>query len=1269
MEGYKKQKTSKFSPINMKKTLSILVLILFIISNILTPISAFAQEAQSSQEAALGSPSPSFVTPTPFDSGQEAPTPAVNAPALEPTALTPEENAYLLELQNEPVSNSSAGLSTPAIIRKIVKKNYKSGEKVSVVVDNAKAQNLSIKLFDQGGREVTYNAEELSDEYPAVLKIYPKRAFKPGKYRLVIKDELTGVSSSQDFTWGVLALNTNKSIYAPDETARLHMAVLDNQGEMVCNAKLEVKITDTNNNVTTFSTEDESIKVNPECQKKSFTLNPDFEASYKLGAVGAYNIAVTAITKDGTFSITDAIEVRDFVPFDVERTTATRIYPPEVYPVTFNITANQDFEGTISEIVPVDFAISQSSGVRSFSKITTILAQQSDYEFSEAQIFNIQPPFNGNFAVTQKFGGQHKDPLLGKQYTSFGVVGHDGIDFDLPTGTPVLSVDAGQVLVSQENGDYGTTVIIQHPWGRSYYGHLSKTKKNTGENVKKGEEIALSGSTGLATGPHLHFGIKPNKNDPENGYFGKVDPIGYFAMYSEKQSIASSSATAITGAKSEVVNGTEDIPVKKIDWDVSVKKGEKINLGYSFKAPLTSPEFYLLGTLEFRDKNNVLDFEEARQWQIASDAPQKTHVIASIPRSTMSVTTERVGGTDAHVVAINSPDQTPSYKYQFLAGGLRLFVDRKDGAGWVQLVSEVQPEPEYLRQQGPAGNSQWRQYSLSTNTTGANVLKGFDRQDQKDGSTKFIKTYSTDEEGIVEIFKEEWHVPKEAEDLASKGPKATYSMSKNRGIVLNQGVQEGTWRMRWSISGISDITKDKSDIKDDENKPPRRKEYKEFAIDVEDFDKLFTSPDFSFSELAVGKKAEILFYKNGTTDERIIDPTLIVDNTASLWTDNHQRNVFYNGSVYCVFYDKNSTSLFAKCGDTLANMAAASEQTVLNALKTAPASSWDIYMVNDTKFDIGYEDNAGAGQMNATTCSLTGSTISCSAESATSAQSNMNEVAIGRTGSDRIWMYGGTSSDVISADQTGDSNNITSWTLEDNDLTTGQSVTPLLIPYQSSDKILVVGEENRATAAQEGLYYGTCLQSDSTSCAVYANIVLFSNPTVDHLGNGIRISDTDFRIVYVNASNSDVIEAKFDGTSTWTAAHATISTGTYKNPSIFYDRLSDVGYVVYADSADDIWYRSKTCMSGVGCTEGTWGAETNADGNEAGANTFPVTQMMEPPVGSTRVGARNFPWCYRSADTNFDLICDSINLWPATEEIMRHGKWFDDVGVERKFTF
>jgi murein DD-endopeptidase MepM/ murein hydrolase activator NlpD len=88
---------------------------------------------------------------------------------------------------------------------------------------------------------------------------------------------------------------------------------------------------------------------------------------------------------------------------------------------------------------------------------------------------------------------------------------HNGVDFAAPLGTPVVSVGEGHVIFLGWKGGYGKLIIVNHPNSfATYYGHLLRIKKGIvkGSKVVQGQVIGNVGSTGLSTGPHLHFGIK-----------------------------------------------------------------------------------------------------------------------------------------------------------------------------------------------------------------------------------------------------------------------------------------------------------------------------------------------------------------------------------------------------------------------------------------------------------------------------------------------------------------------------------------------------------------------------------------------------------------------------------------------------------------------------------------------------------------------------------------------------------------------------------------
>lgn len=89
---------------------------------------------------------------------------------------------------------------------------------------------------------------------------------------------------------------------------------------------------------------------------------------------------------------------------------------------------------------------------------------------------------------------------------------HNGLDIAVPTGTRVRAAAPGQVVHSGWMNGFGYTVIIDHGQGvETLYAHNSRVTVSKGSMVNKGQQVAVSGNTGLSTGPHLHFGVLRNE--------------------------------------------------------------------------------------------------------------------------------------------------------------------------------------------------------------------------------------------------------------------------------------------------------------------------------------------------------------------------------------------------------------------------------------------------------------------------------------------------------------------------------------------------------------------------------------------------------------------------------------------------------------------------------------------------------------------------------------------------------------------------------------
>ena len=131
-----------------------------------------------------------------------------------------------------------------------------------------------------------------------------------------------------------------------------------------------------------------------------------------------------------------------------------------------------------------------------------------------------RPLPSGVGRVTQQFGA---NPAM---YARFDMAGHNGIDYGVKVGTPVLAAHEGIVSLRNDPPGYGLYIRVINGYRITIYAHLSKTIATDGERVVPGQTIGLSGNTGNSTGAHLHFGVK-FKNGVNPAYRDWVDPVPF----------------------------------------------------------------------------------------------------------------------------------------------------------------------------------------------------------------------------------------------------------------------------------------------------------------------------------------------------------------------------------------------------------------------------------------------------------------------------------------------------------------------------------------------------------------------------------------------------------------------------------------------------------------------------------------------------------------------------------------------------------------------
>jgi len=216
----------------------------------------------------------------------------------------------------------------------------------------------------------------------------------------------------------------------------------------------------------------------------SFSFDAKSKAWYALAGVcfetapGTYSLELAGETEAGKTHGTK-------ISFSRKFTVASGKYP--------KIQAKLGVEGKFTEPTPEQqkqIAEGQQIKKDYLNRITPdrewsgMFTEPADAEISD--VFGSQRIFNGKATST-----------------------HWGLDFRVPSGTPVAAMNDGTVLLARPLYFEGNFVVLDHGQGLlTIYMHLSEFKVKEGDQVKRGQVIALSGGTGRATGPHLHVGVR-----------------------------------------------------------------------------------------------------------------------------------------------------------------------------------------------------------------------------------------------------------------------------------------------------------------------------------------------------------------------------------------------------------------------------------------------------------------------------------------------------------------------------------------------------------------------------------------------------------------------------------------------------------------------------------------------------------------------------------------------------------------------------------------
>jgi hypothetical protein len=324
--------------------------------------------------SSLFPPSPSFAqnpspTPATVETPQENPI-LENLASFASTVITLNNPARLESPRQgfgpgeQPEFELDIPIETSEKIGEVTKTQWKTDqEDISVVIrekETGATVSASIKKNDAGAFAI------LAEKGPDWV---------PGNYSLQISARESFVYTrdlTQDFSWGVLALNSNKSAYLPGETAQLSFGILDELGHTLCDAPLSLRVIPPEGGEQVFSRDNGKIRQSGECAGDSVTEKPDYLAELALPETGTYQLILTGTNENGEHTISDYFTVEDNLPYEIERTKfPTRVYPMAPYEVELTVKANQDYRGPVRDFVPKAFLIEDISGNGNVAPSTT----------------------------------------------------------------------------------------------------------------------------------------------------------------------------------------------------------------------------------------------------------------------------------------------------------------------------------------------------------------------------------------------------------------------------------------------------------------------------------------------------------------------------------------------------------------------------------------------------------------------------------------------------------------------------------------------------------------------------------------------------------------------------------------------------------------------------------------------------------------------------------------------------------------------------------
>ncbi|HET8708986.1 MAG TPA: hypothetical protein VFL85_01760, partial [Candidatus Saccharimonadales bacterium] len=228
----------------------------------------------------------------------------------------------------------------------------------SMVGRAAAAEAVRTTVYYDNGQPVNMPARVTPDgSHSFTVQLQPDSRVKPGRYSVVAEwgSGKNVHSVTQNFAWGVLAINTTQAAYMPCEKVHIEMGVLNSRGNTICDAPLQLTITMPNGKSTL-----QAVSRSGTCKGDTYVTAPDYTATFVPHVAGHYKLDLRL--SDSDYRITSEFTVLKSLPYKVSRQGPTRIYPFHPYTMRLQVTPKQHFTGSVTETLPASFAVPNNGG-------------------------------------------------------------------------------------------------------------------------------------------------------------------------------------------------------------------------------------------------------------------------------------------------------------------------------------------------------------------------------------------------------------------------------------------------------------------------------------------------------------------------------------------------------------------------------------------------------------------------------------------------------------------------------------------------------------------------------------------------------------------------------------------------------------------------------------------------------------------------------------------------------------------------------------------